>query len=123
MNFKPIIYTWSSDNIFTVISTDKIQEFIDVFNSIEDSIKFTSEIEVDRILNYLDLSIIKSKNGNIRTNWYKTPTFSGQYLNYNSYHPFAEKIGCVKNLIDRGIKLSYVEFRKENLTQIREVWH
>ena len=58
-----------------IIPTDKIQEFVDIFNSIEDSLKFTSEIEVDRILNYLDLSIIKSKNGNICTNWYKNKPF------------------------------------------------
>ena len=46
---------------------------------------------------------------------------SDQYLNYNSHHPFAQKIGCVENLIDWGIKLSDVQFRKENLNQIREV--
>ena len=121
LKFKPIIYTQYVEDIFTIIPTDKIQEFVDVFNSVEDSIKFTSEIEIDRILNYLDLSLIKDENGNIRTTWYKKPIFSGQYLNYNSHHPFAQKIGCAKNLIDRGIKLSDVQFRKENLNQIREV--
>ena len=120
-NFKPIINTRYVDDIFTIIPTDQIREFVDVFNSVEDLKKFTSNTEVHKILNYLNLSLRKNENVNVRTNRYKKITFSGQYLNYNFHHPFAQKTGCIKNCINRGIKLSDVQFRKKNWNQIIEV--
>ena len=56
-----------------------IAEFFDVFNSIEQSIKFTFEKEEKNTLNFLELEIIKNSNGSLITNWFKKPTWSGYY--------------------------------------------
>ena len=70
-------------------------------------------------MNYLDLNIIKTSDNKLLTNWYKKPSWSGRYLNYDSHHPFSPKIGLIKGFVDRCIKLSDIQFRKENLDNIK----
>lgn len=47
----------------------------------------TCEMENNNWLNFLDITIIR-ENDKLITNWYKTPTFSGRYINYYSSHPY-----------------------------------
>ena len=56
---------------------------------------------------------------NIITNWYKKPTFSGGYLNYNSHHPISNKIAIIYCLVDRAIKLSHIIFHEKNTSFIK----
>ena len=46
------------------------------------------------------------------SNWYKKPSWSGRYLNYDSHHPFSQRIRLIKG-IDRCIKLSDLLNAKE----------
>ena len=91
LSFKPILYKRYVDDILTIVPKDKIAEFLDVFNSIEQSIKFKFEKEENNTLNFLELKIIKNSNGSLITNWFKRPTWSGCYLNYESHHLFSQK--------------------------------
>ena len=111
LSFKPIRYKPYVDDILTIVPTDKIAEFLDVFKSIEQSIKFTFEKEENNTLNFLELKIIKYRNGSLITNWFKKRTWSGCYLNYESHHLFSQKIGLIKGLVDRYIKLSDIKYR------------
>lgn len=119
LDFKPILYKRYVDDILTIIPTNKIDVFVKVFNSIEDSIQFTHECEKNNVINYLDLQIIKTSDGSLHVNWYKKPSWSGRYLNFNSHNSFGHKIGLIKGLVDRCIKLSDIEFRKENLNLLK----
>lgn len=60
---------WYVDDIIAIVSTDKIKAFLIVFNSIEDCIKFTHEREIINVINYLDLQIIETQNGDLITNY------------------------------------------------------
>lgn len=119
LSFKPILYKRYVDDILTVIPTNNITELFNIFNSIDDSIQFTLETEKNNKINFLDLEIQKTENGKLITNWYKKPSWSGNYLNFKSHHMFNQKIGLIKGLVDRGIKLSDKKYRKENLDQIK----
>ena len=66
--FKPILYKRCLDDMLTIVPTDKITEFFYVFNSIEQSSKFTLEKEEINTLNVLELKIIKNSNGTSITN-------------------------------------------------------
>ena len=101
LSFKPILYKRNVDDILTIVPTEKITEFFDVFNSIEQSIKFTLDNEKNNTLNFLELEIIKNSNGTLITNWFKKPTWSGCYLNHESHRLFGQKIGLIKCLVDR----------------------
>lgn len=87
---------------------------LEVFNSYNNRLQFTHELEINQGLSFLDLYIIRH-NGKLRTNWYQKSTSSGRFLNYNSEHPFEHKKGVIFNLVDRSILLSHPEFHKENV--------
>ena len=119
LDFVPLIYKRYVDDILVIIPSDKILDLVNAFNSIGHSIQFTYKTERNNALNYLDLNIIKTTDDKLITNWYKKPSWSGRYLNYDSHHLFGQKIGLIKGLVDRCIKLSDIQFRKENLDNIK----
>ena len=84
------------DDIFTIVPTDKIKEFLNVFNSIEQYLQFTLKIEENNTLNFLELEIKKMNNGNLIINWFQKPTWSGCYLNYKFHHLFCQKIDLIQ---------------------------
>lgn len=109
------------DDGFSVVPTDKISEMVSVFNAADNRIKFTYEVEVDGVLNFLDIKIIRNLDGSLTTNWYQKPTYSGRYLNYFSSHPVQHKRGVVNSLVDRAILLSDKKFHSENLANVKQV--
>ena len=94
---------------------------LNVFNSIEPSIQFTLEKAKNNTLNFLELEIKRINSGNLIINWFEKPTWSGCYLNHESHHLFCQKIGLIKGLVDRCLKLSDIKYRKENLDQIKNI--
>ena len=66
--------------------------------------RFTKEIENDNSLAFLDIRIDR-KDNNFETLIYRKPTFSGVYLNFNSYVPEIYKKGLINCLIYRIYKL------------------
>ena len=61
---------------------------------------FSSELENDDVLAFLDIKVIRS-NGCFLTSVYRKPTFSGVYTNYNSFLPEIYKTGLVQTLLFR----------------------
>ena len=58
------------------------------------------EKEQDNKLPFLDVLITRTKQG-FRSSVYCKPTFTGQYLNFNSQHPYTVKKGIVRCLQHR----------------------
>jgi len=90
----------------------KIHIILNKFNTYHHRLKFTLETEVDRCLNFLDITLI-IKNNRIITDWFHKSTFSGQYLSFYSNHPINHKIGIIYSLTERAIKLSHPSFTKK----------
>ena len=68
-------------------------------------------------INFLDVTISINENG-FGFDWYRKPTFSGRFLNFNSNHPMAQKRGTILSLVDRACLLSDFRFHTRNLTFI-----
>lgn len=67
-------------------------------NSLRSSIRFTSELESEDCLPFLDIHIKKSQQG-LTFSVFRKPTDTGAYLNRNSCHPrsvFRGLISCLK---------------------------
>lgn len=108
------------DDCLIAIPEDKIDEVLDAFNKFHPKIQFTSEIETNNKINFLDMTLIRQKNNeNLKTKWYTKNTWSGRYLNYNSNHPTSQKNSVIIGLTDRALNLTSPEFRPEVLQKVK----
>ncbi|KAI4475149.1 hypothetical protein M0804_014486 [Polistes exclamans] len=82
-----------------------MDQTLKTFNSVNNRIQFTMEVENNGTLPFLDMNIIRNEDGSIVTNWYVKPTSSGRCINYNSNHPMSQKIGIIKGLLFRALTL------------------
>ena len=113
-DFKPLIYRRYVDDCFVIFRCpDHVKPFLDYLNSQHNSIKFSSETEVNNTLPFLDV-LIKRNNG-FSTLVYCKPTFSGHFTNFDSFIPLSFKRGLVYTLLDRYFKIcsSYHIFHSE----------
>ncbi|XP_055527456.1 uncharacterized protein LOC129720071 [Wyeomyia smithii] len=94
------------DDLFLIIPKDSIDTVLDTFNSQEDRIQFTIEIEQDRKLPFLDLLINRQEDQSLFTEWYSKPISSGRMLNFHSYHQYKHKINVANNFIHRVTSLT-----------------
>ena len=87
-SLAPSIWLRFSDDIFMVWdhSIESLYSFIDALNSFHPSIKFTYNIST-KTLNFLDVTVSKSKNLEFVTNVYVKSTNVHQYVEYSSCHP------------------------------------
>ena len=59
----------------------------------------------DNKLPFLDVFVTRTQQG-FRSSVYRKPTFTGQYLNFNSHHPYMIKKGIVRCLQHRAKTIS-----------------
>ncbi|RLU25780.1 hypothetical protein DMN91_001939 [Ooceraea biroi] len=120
LDFNLRIFVRYVDDVFTVLSVDKIQTVLRVFNDYHPRLQFTFELEKDNHINFLDTTVIRDGNALI-TNWARKATFSGRYINYHSNHPDNHKISVITNLVDRAILLSDPRFHVSNIEIVRKI--
>lgn len=119
--FKLPFYFRYVDDIITAIPKDKVMETKDIFNSFNENIQFTIEVENNNRIAFLDIWLIRTENGTITTDWYHKETWSGRYLHFDSELPFNYKRNTIKILADKVLKLADTEFHHKNFKLIEEV--
>ena len=107
------------DDILLCVPKILINYTREIFNSYDKHLQFTTEKSMDNKISFLDIEIIV-KNHKIITNWYRKPTFSGRFLNYNSQPPHKNKIAIIYSLVDRAIKLAHTSFHNVNVNLIKQ---
>ena len=101
LNVKPLFYFRYVDDILLCVPSNSIDHTLNTFNTYDKNLQFTVEIAQYKSISFLDVKIIIDQHRHIITNWYRKPTFSGRYLNYNSHHPLSNKIAIIYCLVDR----------------------
>ena len=91
--------------MFVIIKSDIVQNFFAYINSIEASIKFTIECAKDDKLQFLDILIMKKKDGILATKINRKETYTSRYLIYESCHLQQQKQGVIMSLLTRASKL------------------
>ena len=115
LEFKPKFYRRYVDDIFILVEKiEHIEKFKDYLNSKHRNINFTSEIEIEGKLPFLDISIDRNA-GKFVTSVYRKPTFTGVYTHYHSFLPSIYKFGLLSTLLFRYFSIcsSYVLFHLE----------
>ena len=89
---KPKMWIRYIDDIFMVWSHGdvELENFVQYLNSINGTIRFTCESDPNR-LPFLDVTVIRGREGDIETTLYIKPTDAQTYLHYTSEHPAPTK--------------------------------
>lgn len=93
---------------------------LDSLNAFHPLIKFTSEIEQQNSINYLDLTIIR-RDGRLITNWYTKPIASNRILNFYSNHPPKMIQNTAKAFVTKVLNYSDPVFHAENLSKVESI--
>ena len=101
-NFSVMVWKRYVDDTWVLLPRDKVREFYSFINTVEPSIKFTMEKEVDGSIAFLDVLIQRTNNGRPDFSVYRKPTHTGKYLDFTSYHPPCHKRSVVRSLMDRA---------------------
>ncbi|CAF1119945.1 unnamed protein product, partial [Didymodactylos carnosus] len=110
------------DDMFFMIDGkhDDIEKLLEWFNQLHYKIKFTCENEKNYELPFLDVKIIRQRT-RYETTIYKKPTHTGLYLHWMSCQARKYKIGLIKTLTIRAIRIcSSTKLLKEECEHIEQ---
>ena len=117
---KPTVYCRYVDDTFSLFHKEtEFQKFLNRLNSLHPS-KFTNEIETNNSLPFLDVFGTKSNNKFI-TSVYRKPTFTGQYIHWNSFGPKQRKTNLIDTLTHRALKICSKSTLKHELEHIHSI--
>ena len=84
---KPTVYCCYIVDTFSLFHKETdFQKFLNCLNLLHCSLKFINEIKTNNSLPFMDVLVIKFNNKFI-TSVYQKPTFTGQYIHWNSFGP------------------------------------
>jgi len=115
VDFKPVYYRRYVDDVFLLFKDQThISQFLDYLNSKHPNIVFSSEVENDMKLSYLDVLIDRNSN-QFSTSVYRKDSYSGLGTRYDSYVPNIFKSNLISCLIIRAFRIcsSEIAFTKE----------
>ena len=98
LQFGPMYYRrYVDDSFFIFESRVHVKKFLKYINSRHHHIQFTCEEESNNKISFLDISMTRSL--------YRKKTFSGVYLNFNSFLPIDPKKGLIHTLLFRAYNI------------------
>ena len=102
---KPGVYFRYVDDTFVIFSSELDCDcFHEKCNMLYPALKFTVEKEQNNTLNFIDVLVEKERTGFL-TSVYRKPTFTEQYIHWNSFSPKARKIGLITTLVHRALMI------------------
>ena len=105
LQFRPKYYRRYVDDIFLMFDDkDHVKKFLRYMNSRHKNIQFTCEEEDENKISFLDVTITRTADKLI-TSLYRKKTFSGVYLNHNSFLPSDYKKGLIHTLLFRAYNI------------------
>ena len=103
----PLLWKMFVDDTFIILKKAHKEEFLTHINSVDNNIQFTTEEPgPDGSLPFLDILISPDKDGRLETSVYRKPTYTDQYLQWDSHHPISFKYGVVGTLFHRAKTIS-----------------
>ena len=123
LQFQPKYYCRYVDDIFLMFeSRDHVKKFLKYMNSRHPNIQFTCEEESNNKISFLDISVTRINN-KLTTSLYRKKTFSGVYLNFNSFLPMDYKKGLIHTLLFRAYNIcaDYVTLHTE-IEFLKSIW-
>ena len=118
---KPLVYYRYVDDTFADFNDeDECNEFFSRLNSLHPSLRFTLEKECNRILPFPDVLVEKNDHEFV-TSIYRKPTFTGQYIRWNSFCPMKRKTNLISTLVHRALVICSKSTLQNELSNIRSI--
>ena len=95
-------------------------EFFSYLNSIHQSLRFTFEKKWNRTLPFLDVLVEKNDHVFV-TSINRKPTFTGQYIRWNSFCPMKRKTNLNSTLVRRALVIYSKSTLQNELSNIRSI--
>jgi len=111
------------DDILIIYNTieSNIHDVLNDFNQITPRLKFTIEEEIERKLNFLDITIQREQH-RITTNIYRKPTTTDSIITNDSCHPIEQKMAAIHYLYNRmhtyNLTATDIQKEKDTIQQI-----
>ena len=94
------------DDIFIIYNGTirQIESFKNYINKLNKKIQFTSEIESDNSINFLDIKI-KKNNDKLKFSVYRKPTTTDTVIHNDLHHPKNQKLAAFNSLIHKALSI------------------
>ena len=118
---RPLVYFRYVDDTFAVFNNEEnCNTFFTQLNSLHPSLRFTYEKESDHSLPFLDV-LVERHGSEFLTSVYRKPTFTGQYLRWNSFSPQKRKINLIGTLVHRAFMICSKNKLDQELGKIHSI--
>ena len=102
---RPLVYFQYVDDTFAIFNNEKdCNTFLTHLNSLHPSLRFTYKRESNHSLPFLDM-LVERHDSKFLTSVYRKPTFTSQYLHWNSFSPQKWKINVIGTLVHRDFMI------------------
>ena len=109
------------DDTFAIFNNEEdCNTFLTHLNSLHPSLRFTYEKESNHFLLFLDV-LVERHDSEFLTSVYRKPTFTGQYLRWNSFSPEKRKINLIGTLVYRAFMICFKSKLDPELGKIRSI--
>ena len=96
------LYIRYMDDCLVISQSEEVNEALfSKLNALHEKISFTKEVEINNQIPFLDILITKSK-AKFLTSLYRKPSFTGQYLHFQSFCTRKRKINLIRTLYHRA---------------------
>ena len=121
---RPSVYFRYVDDTFAIFSSSKdCLMFLDGLNRLHPALKFTYETECENCLPFLDVLVTKDVAENkYKTSIYRKPTFTGNYIRFESFCHKSRKISLIKTLTHRAKMICSPELLNTELDNIKTIF-
>lgn len=126
--YEPSLIAKYVDDIFLATTLPNAHRLLAALNEFTSIIKardhplptstftFTIEQEVNRKINFLDMTIIRNENGTLATRWYQKHGSSERIISWKSTHQRNQKLSIVKQYALNMFRLTSPQFHKDTKT-------
>ena len=117
---RPLVYFRYVDYTFAVFNNEEHCNFFTHLNSLHPLLRFTYEKESNHSLPFLDV-LVERHDSQFLTSVYRKPTFTGQYLRWNSFCSQKQKINLIGTLVHRAFMICSKSKLDPELDKIRSI--
>ena len=90
-------------------------------NSLHPCLTFTCDVETDGSLPFLDV-LVRKQGERFLTTVYRKPSFTGEYIRWNSFCDTRRKINLIKTLTHRALKICSKEMLEPEVKKIIDIF-